>query len=163
MKRTMSRLRCSRFYSKRVRFACGLIAIAVSLAACSKAPRSLAEYLSAICLAPLRSSSPDESLFLAENASAMSKMMINMGIRPSGNIDADFARIMIAHHQGAIEMGLAELRHGHDERLMRLAQEIVITQQQEIAVMRLALGQLADAPRQSPVSEADNKREFAND
>ena len=163
MKRTMSRLRCSRFYSKRVRFACGLIAIAVSLAACSKAPRSLAEYLSAICLAPLRSSSPDESLFLAENAGAMSKMMINMGIRPSGNIDADFARIMIAHHQGAIEMGLAELRYGHDERLKRLAQEIVITQQQEIAVMRLALGQLADAPRQSPVSEADNKREFAND
>jgi len=60
-------------------------------------------------------------------------------------------------------MGLAELRHGHDERLKRLAQEIVITQQQEIAVMRLALGQLADEPRQSPVSEADNKREFAND
>ena len=163
MKRAMSRLRCSRFYAKRVRFASGLIAIAVSLAACSEAPRSLADYLAAICLAPFRSSSPDESLFLAENASAMSKMMIDMGIRPSGNIDADFARIMIAHHQGAIEMGLAELRYGHDERLKRLAQEIVITQQQEIAVMRLVLGQLADAPRQSPVSEAENKREFAND
>jgi hypothetical protein len=34
----------------------------------------------------------------------------------------------------------AELKYGHNERLRWLAQEIVVNQQQEIAVMRLALG-----------------------
>jgi uncharacterized protein (DUF305 family) len=47
--------------------------------------------------------------------------------------------MMIPHHQGAIDMALAELRYGRNERLKRLAQEIIIEQQQEIAVMRLAL------------------------
>ena len=46
---------------------------------------------------------------------------------------------MIAHHQVAIDMSRAELRDGHNEQLRRLAQEIIITQQQEIEVMRLAI------------------------
>jgi DUF305 family protein family protein len=150
MKHAMSRLRCSRCVPKPARFAVALFAIVGPLAACSEAPRSLADYLAAICVTPFQSSTADESLFLAANATAMSKMMIDMGVRPSGNIDADFARMMIAHHQGAIEMALAELRYGHDRRLKRLAQEIVITQQQEIAVMRLAL----DQPSTSPMAEA---------
>jgi DUF305 family protein family protein len=150
MKHAMSRLRCSRFYPKPARFAVALLAIVGPLAACSEAPRSLADYLTAICVTPFQSSTPDESLFLAANATAMSKMMIDMGVRPSGNVDADFARMMIAHHQGAIEMALAELRYGRDPQLKRLAQEIVITQQQEIAVMRLAL----DQPSTSPMAEA---------
>ena len=37
-------------------------------------------------------------------------------------------------------MALVELRYGKDPRLKRLAQEIIVTQQQEIAVMHLALG-----------------------
>ena len=39
-------------------------------------------------------------------------------------------------------MALAELRYGKDERLKRLAQEIVVAQKQEIDVMRLALGEV---------------------
>jgi len=38
-------------------------------------------------------------------------------------------------------MAQAELRHGHNEQLRRIAQEIIVDQQQEIAAMRLALGQ----------------------
>ncbi len=49
--------------------------------------------------------------------------------------------MMIPHHQGAIDMALAELRYGKNEQLRRLAQEIIVEQQQEIAAMRLALGQ----------------------
>ena len=71
----------------------------------------------------------------------MTKMMIDMGIRPSGDVDRDFVAMMTPHHQGAIEMAQAELRYGHNERLRRMAQEIIVTQQQEIAAMRLALGQ----------------------
>jgi hypothetical protein len=69
------------------------------------------------------------------------KMMIDMGIQPSGDVDTDFAAIMTPHHRGAIEMARAELRHGHNEQLRRMAHEIIVTQQQEIVAMRLALGQ----------------------
>ncbi|MFZ3359229.1 MAG: DUF305 domain-containing protein [Xanthobacteraceae bacterium] len=120
--------------------ACAFLA-AVSVAACSKAPQSLADYISAICAAPFRSASAAEAPYLADNVSAMTKMMIDMGIRPSGDVDSDFVAMMVPHHQGAIEMAQAELRYGHNERLRRMAQEIIVTQQQEIAAMRLALGQ----------------------
>jgi hypothetical protein len=49
--------------------------------------------------------------------------------------------MMVPHHQGAINMALAVLRHGRNPQIRRLAQEIIVTQQQEIAVMRLAVGQ----------------------
>ena len=54
---------------------------------------------------------------------------------------SDFVAMMMPHHQGAIDMAQAELRYGRNEQLERLAQEIIVTQQQEIAAMRLALGQ----------------------
>jgi hypothetical protein len=71
----------------------------------------------------------------------MDKMMAGMAVKPSGDVDADFAAMMIPHHQGAIDMALAELRYGKNEQLRRIAQEIIVDQQQEIAAMRLALGQ----------------------
>jgi len=63
----------------------------------------------------------------------------------SGSADAAFAAAMIAHHQGAIDMSRAELRFGSSEQLRRLAQEIIVTQQQEINVMRLAMDQLPES------------------
>jgi hypothetical protein len=85
--------------------------------------------------------STDERPFLAENNTAMDKMMADMAVKPTGDIDADFAAMMIPHHQGAIDMALTELRYGKNEQLRRIAQEIIVDQQQEIAAMRLALGQ----------------------
>jgi hypothetical protein len=82
---------------------------------------------------------PMETQFLAENQTAMGAMMVGMDVKPSGNVDLDFALMMIAHHKGAIDMARAELRHGADETLRRLAQGIVVEQQQEIAVMQRAI------------------------
>ncbi|MDP9891885.1 hypothetical protein J2W32_002104 [Variovorax boronicumulans] len=79
--------------------------------------------------------------FAAENDAAMNRMMAAMEIKPSGDVDRDFAAMMIPHHQGAIEMAEAELRYGRNEQLRRIAQEIIVEQQQEIAAMHLALGQ----------------------
>jgi len=93
----------------------------------------------------------DEEPFLAENNTAMAKMMTAMDIKPSGDIDADFVAMMVPHHQGAIDMALAQLRYGRNEQLRRLAQEIIVTQQQEIAAMRLALGQPLPPSVPSPV------------
>jgi hypothetical protein len=81
-----------------------------------------------------------EAPFLAENAAAMDKMMADMAVKPTGDIDRDFVAMMVPHHQGAIDMAQAVLRYGRNEQLRRLAQEIVVTQQQEIAAMRLAVG-----------------------
>jgi uncharacterized protein (DUF305 family) len=83
---------------------------------------------------------PDETAFLAENDAAMKKMMADMEIKPSGDVDRDFVAMMVPHHQGAVDMALAYLRYGNNEQLRRLAQEIVVTQGQEITVMRLTIG-----------------------
>jgi hypothetical protein len=79
--------------------------------------------------------------FSAANYAAMDKMMAGMNTKLSGDVDRDFAAVMIPHHQGAIDMAQAELLYGRDEQLRRIAQEIIVEQQQEIAAMRLALGQ----------------------
>jgi Domain of unknown function (DUF305) len=96
----------------------------------------------------------NETPFLAENSVAMDKMMAGMNVKPTGDVDADFAAMMIPHHQGAIDMALAELRHGKNEQLRRIAQEIIVDQQQEIVAMRFALGQPLPpetaAPTQAP-------------
>ena len=92
----------------------------------------------------------DESAFLKENDTAMTKMMNDMAAKPTGDIDRDFVEMMVPHHQGAVDMAKAELRYGHNEQLRRLAQEIIVTQQQEISVMRLALGDKLPPSAPSP-------------
>jgi uncharacterized protein (DUF305 family) len=62
---------------------------------------------------------PGEAPFLAENKSAMTKMMAAMEIKPSGDVDRDFVAMMVPHHQAAIDMAQAELRYGHNEKLRR--------------------------------------------
>jgi uncharacterized protein (DUF305 family) len=114
---------------------------ATVLVACSEKSQSLADYIAAICASHFRNATSEEALYLADNVSAMSKMMVDMGITPSGDVDRDFVAMMVPHHQGAIGMAQAELRYGHNERLRRMAQEIIVTQQEEIAAMRLAVGQ----------------------
>ena len=49
----------------------------------------------------------DESAFLSENDAAMTKMMTDMEIKPSGDLDRDFVEMMVPHHQGAIDMAQA--------------------------------------------------------
>jgi hypothetical protein len=91
-----------------------------------------------------------QEAFIAENDAAMDKMMSAMAIKPSASIDHDFAAMMIPHHQGAIEMAQAELRYGSNEQLRRIAQEIIVDQQQEIAAMNFALDQPLPPSMPSP-------------
>lgn len=95
-----------------------------------------------------------EAPFLAENDAAMTKMMTDMAVRPTGDVDRDFVEMMVPHHQGAIDMAQAVLRYGHNEQLRRLAQEIIVTQQQEIAAMHLAVGDKLPPSVASPTQPA---------
>jgi uncharacterized protein (DUF305 family) len=89
----------------------------------------------------------------------MKRMMNGMTIAPTGDVDLDFVAMMVPHHQGAIDMAVAVLRHGRNPQIRRLAQEIIVTQQQEITAMRLAVGQPLPTPIQlQPLSV----RSYAN-
>jgi uncharacterized protein (DUF305 family) len=88
--------------------------------------------------------------FLEENNVAMTKMMRDMTIKPTGEIDRDFVAMMVPHHQGAIDMAQAELRYGHNPELRRIAQEIIVDQTQEITLMRLAVGEPLPPSASSP-------------
>jgi hypothetical protein len=101
---------------------------------------ALAMLAATVVAHPTTVDSPQAS-FAAENDAAMTRMMADMHVAPSGDIDRDFAVMMIPHHQGAIDMALAELRYGRNEQLRRIAQEIIVEQLQEIDAMKLALDQ----------------------
>ena len=121
-----------------VAIAVGAVAATAYLSVNSASPRSLADYITAICAKSFGSAPAAEAPYLAENVSAMTKMMVDLGIRPSGDVDTDFVAMMVPHHQGAIEMAQAELRYGRNQPLRRMAQEIIVTQLQEITAMRLS-------------------------
>jgi uncharacterized protein (DUF305 family) len=95
--------------------------------------------------------------FLAENGPMMDKMMAGMAIASSHDVDRDFAAMMIPHHQGAIDMAVLELKYGENERLRRIAQEIIVEQQQEIIAMRLALGE--PPPPSTPTPDQPARRQ----
>jgi len=79
--------------------------------------------------------------FAAMMTDAMVRMDRDMMRSMNGAPDHDFAAMMIPHHQGAIDMARAELIYGKDERLRRLAQGIIVEQNQEIVVMRQILAE----------------------
>jgi len=95
-----------------------------------------------------------ESAFLALNSAAMTKMMAGMAVKPTGDVDRDFVAVMVPHHQGAIDMAVAVLRYGHNESIRRLAQEIIVDQQQEITAMRLAVGETLPPSHASPTQSS---------
>lgn len=91
--------------------------------------------------------------FATASDAAMRQMHRAMIVGYTGNPDRDFARMMIPHHQGAIDMAMAELKYGKDERLRRLAQGIIVEQRQEITVMQGILSPpVALSPRNDPES-----------
>ena len=78
----------------------------------------------------------------AELMAGMDTMHAAMGsVEGSGDSDADFVRLMLPHHQGAIDMAKTQLLHGKDPQMRRLAQEIITDQQSEIVLMQLWLKQ----------------------
>ena len=68
---------------------------------------------------------------------AMDRMDADMmAAKPTGDPDRDFAAMMIPHHQGAVDMAKIQLIYGRDPVMRRLAQAIIVEQQQEIELMQ---------------------------
>jgi uncharacterized protein (DUF305 family) len=76
----------------------------------------------------------------SELLGSMEKMHLAMGsVERSGDSDVDFVRLMLPHHQAAIDMARTQLMYGKDSQMRRLAQEIITDQESEIQLMQLWL------------------------
>ena len=75
---------------------------------------------------------------------AVMSMHQGMNMPSSGDPDVDFARMMIPHHQGAIDVARSQLANGKDPQLRQMAQEIIAAQEREIATLQRWL---ADHPQ----------------
>lgn len=86
---------------------------------------------------------PADTAFAPQMMKAMERMNSGMmAAKPTGDPDRDFAAMMIPHHQGAIDMAKVELIYGRDPILRRLAEGIIVQQQQEIDLMQRRLNEL---------------------
>jgi len=78
--------------------------------------------------------------FMHAMKASMTSMDKGMDNAPmNGDVDHDFATMMMPHHQGAIDMAKAELSYGKDPVMRRLAEEIIVDQHSEIDAMNLWL------------------------
>jgi uncharacterized protein (DUF305 family) len=96
---------------------------------------------------------PDWSELIA----SMDKMHMAMqAVARSGNSDINFVRLMLPHHQAAIDMAKTQLLYGRDTQMRRLAQEIITDQQLEIELMQRWLKQQESAPAKENQTPAAN-------
>jgi DUF305 family protein family protein len=106
---------------------------------------------------PMGIRAPDAATptFYSEMTKVTACMHEGMEVTATGDVDRDFVRMMIPHHQGAIDMAVVLLKYGHDEKVRRLAQSIIVEQGQEIAYMRTLLDPPSDQTS-SPDRTADD-------
>ena len=102
----------------------------------------IAGLFAVLSIAAIAQKEPHAMGFMQFMNESMDQMDNGMKSAPmNGNVDHDFATMMMPHHQGAIDMAKAELAYGKDPVMRRLAEEIIVDQQSEIQAMQYWLSQ----------------------
>ncbi|WP_276133084.1 DUF305 domain-containing protein [Polluticoccus soli] len=71
---------------------------------------------------------------------AIYSMMKKMkAVQMTGDFDIDFAKTMIEHHQGAIDLSKIELNTGKNEELRAIARKIIDVQSKEVTELKNSL------------------------
>lgn len=79
---------------------------------------------------------PNEAAALGMSESDMGMQHDADALLSSGDVDTDFAQMMITHHQGAIEMAKLAADNAEHDDVKDLAEAIISAQEREIEVMR---------------------------
>ena len=79
------------------------------------------------------------------------EMMVGMAYNDP---DTAFAKSMLGHHHGAVDMAKIELKYGTDETMRKLAKDIIDSQQLEIDIINKWLASHPDAPKAKPNTQA---------
>ena len=112
-----------------------LLTATVAIASCNDTTPKSEPAIHAHTAGDGHSTTPEKEV--ASMAGIMDRMMSDMhAMKPTGNPDKDFAIMMIAHHQGAIDMAKLELAQGKDPEIRKMAESIAAAQGQEIAAMK---------------------------
>jgi uncharacterized protein (DUF305 family) len=76
---------------------------------------------------------PSKAGFYVDIVEQMHK---DMDIDLTGDPDVDFVKLMIPHHQSAIEMAKLVLEYGQDPEIRAIAEDVIREQEREIAELR---------------------------
>ncbi|WP_201575772.1 DUF305 domain-containing protein [Psychrobacter sp. H8-1] len=79
------------------------------------------------------------------------EMLIGMGYNDP---DTTFAKSMLGHHRGTVDMAQIQLKYGTDAEMRALAEDIIDNQQLKIDTMRRWLASHPDAAKPKPNTEA---------
>lgn len=75
----------------------------------------------------------DRNEMHGELSKTMEGMMTKMNsMKMTGNTDRDFVMMMIPHHESAVKMAQAELLHGKQVKLKKMAEKMISNQSKEI-------------------------------
>ncbi|WP_435950208.1 CopM family metallochaperone [Psychrobacter sp. DM8] len=79
------------------------------------------------------------------------EMLIGIGYNDP---DTAFAKSMLGHHRGTIDMAKVELKYGQNPFMRKVAQEVMTAQQSEIDILRKWLASHPDTIESKPVTQA---------
>jgi uncharacterized protein (DUF305 family) len=75
-----------------------------------------------------------------ELTESMNSMMSGMSaIKTTGDVDKDFAMLMIPHHESAVKMAKDQLKYGKQPALIEMAQQMITDQEKEINMFKALL------------------------